>query len=269
MSSGQHGWLTQLDAGATAADVEAVITKGGGVLLRSFPVEPHAFLGLIRQMGEPCQEYASLIVDERSTAERGFNVVKLNSTGGRVHHRPGALRPHCARSWANRRPRYFALLMIEPGWRDRPHGLNGESLFVPWRAAFASLAATQPRTFEADFELLASKPIAFSADHVREEVNEGPIVYPLEETDDRFDSGVRVKQDLPDLLMRLGEGAAAKAVGRLQARARLLCADRLLALDGGDLVIVDNNRWAHGRCEFEVERRGRLNPREIWSTTIQ
>ena len=200
-------------------------------------------------------------------------MVKLRDDGTgalRTHHRSGPLEPHAARSWALRRPRYFALLMVEPGWRDLPFGSNGESVFVPWRRALERMRSENAARFETAFGLLSERPVTFEADKVREPVSAGPIIYPLSDSRDEWDIGVRVKQDLPAVLRRIGAGEEiAQAVEWLQSSARHVAREKLAVLERGDLVVVDNNRWAHGRMGFEIARGNALNPREVWSLAVE
>lgn len=265
------GWLFRMGQDVTPEHVVAAIHGGEGVLISQFPVDSGRMLGFLTTIGRPLTEYARLIPEEQSGAPVGVNVVKLRerSDGGRTHHRSGELVPHSARSWAHERPRYFALLMVNSGWRDSAPGRNGESLFVPWRGALERMRKDDPTRFEMAFRLLSEIPVSFEADHVREAISQRPIIYPLPDSRDDLDVGVRVKQDLPLVLRRMAVVEdLANAVEWLQASARQLAHEKLAILNNGDLVVLDNNRWAHGRCEFEVARGSALNPREVWSIAI-
>jgi hypothetical protein len=61
-------------------------------------------------------------------------------------------------------------------------------------------------------------------------------------------------------------------VKSLQDAANAVGETRHMPLRRGDLLIVDNNRWGHGRCDFERARdadgRIEVNPREVWSLTL-
>lgn len=94
-----------------------------------------------------------------------------------------------------------------------------------------------------------------------------PIGYGL-----RGDVGVRMKSDLLDHLRRTRPNEpSTRAVVRLASAAEQVALH--LQLAAGDLVIVDNDRWGHGRDIVIGERhhdRGRVhfNPRELWNTTL-
>ncbi|TBA92812.1 TauD/TfdA family dioxygenase [Rhizobium ruizarguesonis] len=272
MQAVRDGWLHRMDAGVAPAQVKEAIRGGAGILIPNFPLDSKLMLSLLRGLGEPLAEYSRLISDEADADKTGVNVVKLRAidqTGDRTHHRAGELRLHTARSWAYPRPRYFAMLMVEPGWRDSQAGFNGESLIVPWRAVLQRIRDADPIKFDRLFSVLSETPVSFHADRVREAVSDQPIIYSLPDARDPFDVGIRVKQDLPAVLRRLAvTEEVAAAVEYLQTLGGEIAREKLAVLERGSLIIVDNNRWAHGRCAFEVARGDLLNPREVWSATV-
>ncbi len=93
------------------------------------------------------------------------------------------------------------------------------------------------------------------------------MVYPLEDASDLYDVGVRMKYGLLQQWQAASVGSA--HVAALQA---LLSAanDPEVRLERqllrGDLLIVDNNRVAHGRRAFCGPSVGSV--RELWSVTL-
>jgi len=257
------GRLRRLRNNSTANAVANAIKDGAGICIPSFPINAATMLGFLKDLGEPLADYARLIPGEISVAP-DLNVVKLRKGPPgkvRTHHRSGELVPHTARSWAKQRPRYFAMLMVEPGWRDGPTHSNGESLYVPWRLALDRMRRESALKFGAAFEILMDTPVFFEADKVREAVNAGPVGYQLPDSRDELDVGFRIKQDLPAVLRRCANAnLLADAVEWLQTTARAAAMELPTVLECGDLVVLDNNRWAHGRCAFEITRNHFLNP---------
>jgi alpha-ketoglutarate-dependent taurine dioxygenase len=250
-------------------------------LIRGFPTDPLAFLKLLDCFGEPLTNYSSLSDLEKDDPNTKINRVryKRGKAGGpkSVHYIDGELKPHSARSWRMQRPRYFSMLMVDPGWRDTDEGQRGESVVLEWRYMFQQLAAQDGDTFERHFERLRTMPVHFEANNVREDTSRSPLCYPLPDAADRFDVGVRLKQDLQQNLPKLREqfddfDGYRDAVDYLVQATKQSRYQARFPLDSGDLIIVDNNRFAHGRCnivgEREVDGETVFNPRELWSVCI-
>jgi hypothetical protein len=155
------------------------------------------------------------------------------------------------------------MLMVDQGWQDRPPGENGESLLVRWSDAIGLIntGAAGPDTVAGLFS-----DIPFPDGVAR------PVAYELPTAREPDDIGIRLKSDLLDYL----ESAAPThpgihAVKRLTAAAGQ--AARRVQLASGDLLLLDNDRWGHGResvVGFSTQPGGEilLNPRELWSVTI-
>jgi hypothetical protein len=256
----------------------AVLAERRVCLVRGFPTVAETFLEFLGGFGTPLDNYSSRseLADDAPSAQ--INRVKYKPKGQytkkSVHYTEGELRPHSARSWRAPRPAYFAMLMVDPGWRDTPEGERGESLVLSWRNLFTRLAERDGEVFARHFERLTAMPIRFAANNVREKFAEMPLCYPLSDAADGYDLGVRLKQDLSQKILDL-KGAIPDfdgyqdAVEYLVANAADHAFQACFPAESGDLLLIDNNRIAHGRREIIGERDGATNPRELWSVTVQ
>jgi hypothetical protein len=189
----------------------------------------------------------------------------------------GPLRAHSARSWRHPRPPFFAMLMVDPGWQGGEFGTNGESIAVRWRDALRLMETSDPGALVDDLALLAETPLEFQANHVIEPTSTLPLLYPLADAADHLDVGARLKQDILQKLKAMRPtiprfDAYRAALERFCEAANDQRAHATYQMLAGDLVILDNNRFGHGRRAVLSRRddngRTHLNPREIWSVAI-
>jgi alpha-ketoglutarate-dependent taurine dioxygenase len=274
---------------ATALSVTEVADACGELMVgshvsfvRNFPIDPDSFLEFLGEFGTPLANYSSRSDLEKSDPHPQINRVKYkrreDTTKQSVHYVAGGLRPHSARSWYSPRPRFFAMLMVEPGWRDTPPGERGESLVLGWHAMFNELAAQDGDVFEEHFARLSDTPITFQANNVRETLCDSPLLYPLDDASGPHDMGVRLKQDLGEKVLTIQDQIPDFPRYRESLQYLLDASNEeqfqtVFPMDSGDLVMVDNNRFAHGRRKIVGERtvEGRIetNNRELWSVTVE
>lgn len=264
-----------------AAEARAVIDDHRLCLVRNFPTEPGSYLSFLGRFGTPLANYSSRSDLAKDDPNPQINRVRYKPKGAyakhSVHYVAGALRPHSARSWCTPRPAFFSMLMVDPGWRDTPAGERGESVVLAWRHLFARLAERDGDVFAEHFARLTSTPITFEANNVREALSALPLCYPLPDAAGPYDVGVRLKQDLQDKLADL-QGqipdfeAYVKAVDYLVSCAGEAEFQASFPMDASDLLLLDNNRFAHGRRavlgEREIDGAPAVNPRELWSVTV-
>jgi hypothetical protein len=244
--------------------------------------DPHEFVDLLARLGKPRQNYAarsSTMSEDDPHAV--LNLVRYkppaDRTNSSVHYVDGALDPHSARAWSDPRPSYFAMLMVDPGWR-RPSGeQSGHSLFVRWRDLFHRLARRDGLTFERHFSRLTGTSLRFGTDNVDEPVSDLPLCYELADMADDFDRGVRLKQRMQSKLWEIRDSIPnfeeyRLAVEYLVANANQDAHQIVFPLEAGDMIILDNDRVAHGRLPFvgaeTINGKLALNPREIWSASL-
>jgi hypothetical protein len=260
--------------------VNSNLLQRGAAYVESFPLDAEDFVNFIRNFGMPLPNYAS---GEDLAAYRvhpNINRVRYEprkAASPRFHEVGGAFPPHSARSWSKVRPRYFALLMCNPGWIDRKHGENGESIMVRWSDVLCSMRSEDPAQFEIDFDILSRTPLTFHAIHVREEVSDLPLLYQLADARGRLDVGVRLRQDLLEKLPEyksqiLDYSTYEAAVLRFWQHANKPDLRSCYRMNSGDIAIVDNNRFGHGRLQMQTAREHQgaieLNPRELWSIAM-
>ncbi len=97
------------------------------------------------------------------------------------------------------------------------------------------------------------------------------VAYELPNPRHELDLGVRLKSDLLQHLRDSEPAAASTSFVESLVAAGAQTA-RQLQMAAGDLVVIDNNRWGHGRRGVvgrATSEGGRsvVNPRELWSLT--
>ncbi|MFF3213066.1 TauD/TfdA family dioxygenase [Streptomyces sp. NPDC002886] len=235
-------------------------------LVSGFTAEVGSFIEFISELGKPLTYYGGT---EGSHPDHGaIHRVRYDPEGssrGELHAVDGPLDLHSAQSLRDPRPQYFCMLMVDSGWQDQPFGNNGESVLISWSDAFDLLQARDPEAYERTRATLLSD-IPFPDGTAR------PVAYHLEQTRTENDLGVRLKYDLLDNLRAIDAGSPeAESVASLCDAARE--ASRCFQLQSRDLVIIDNDRFGHGRMPVSGRRttmRGEVchNPRELWSVTL-
>ncbi|ABL80562.1 MULTISPECIES: TauD/TfdA family dioxygenase [unclassified Nocardioides] len=252
--------------GAVVDAARGILATVGLVRLTGFPASAAQFVQFLRAFGQPLGYYG----DDAGThpEDRAIWRIKYDPAAafrGETHAVEGPLHAHSSQSMRDPRPRFFSMLMVDGGWQGRPFGMNGESILASWRDALERMRHTLGTEYAATMETLRA-PVLFP-DGVRR-----PLVYPLASSKSEDDLGVRMKSDL--MLFLTGhcpEEPAAQAVARL-ADAAAHTALRV-QLQSGDLVLLDNDRWGHGResvvgREAHADGSVHLNPRELWSATV-
>ena len=238
------------------------------VRISNFTPEIPAFVEFVENWG-PLRYYAANTVGAHPehAAIHHVRYEPAAAARGELHALEGPLGLHSAQSMREPRPACFAMLMIDPGWLDGPPGHNGESIFVEWRRALDELVRRFGRDGEVMLQALRS-PIMFP-DGTRR-----PVLYDLCDSKETFDQGVRMKYDLVDALKSgtARDQEIAHALETLRKVAHDAAVVHQVQLSAGDLVIVDNDRWGHGRRSVLGQRSTtnglRVNPRELWSITL-
>jgi hypothetical protein len=258
------------------------LRKSGMAYVKQFPTTSSDYVLLAEELGTPLLNYASKSTLQDKTPDPVINQVKIKKIradeANSVRYVSGNLNPHNARSWLNPRPSYFSMLMISPGWVDTRPGNRGESKIVKWQSFFKSLQALDSKRYSKCVAVLMNTDIKFSADNVKEETLNSPLIYLLPDAKSEFDYGVRLKQDLLEKFCTFSDSLFDTETYYSELKyfidaVRRPNAHTYYIMEAGDLIIMDNNRYAHGRYPMVNERLNNantieLNPRELWSLTI-
>jgi len=256
------------------------LTERHCAYVSGFPIAVEPFTTFLSLFGELHSNYGASDAAEAAALHPAINRVQCKRPGGAgrfVHERAGPLPAHSSRSWSHRRPALFAMLMIDSGWTTGPSGDNGESICVRWRDALTFLQNADPARFAEDHQLLTTTPLKFHANNVVESISHLPLLYPLADSTSPADWGVRLKVDLLDKLGALETEIPqferyVQAVTRFVAAANDPSVRASYLMQAGDLVLIDNNRFGHGRLNVVPARESggniELNPRQLWSVSI-
>ncbi|KUH38183.1 hypothetical protein ATE80_14000 [Streptomyces kanasensis] len=276
-------------SGMSPADIRAAtvasVAEHRLAYLRGFPLDVARYTDLLEHLGELCPNYAAGSASDAYALHPAVNTVRCRAPepGGeqRVQEKAGSLPLHTGRSFARRRPLHLAMLMADPGWRDFAPGHNGESLIVRWGDVLRAVRERHPEHWAEDLRLLTANSVSFPASHLDEEPSALPFLYVpgtprLTPVPD--DVAVRLPQDVT----RLGRAAERmpdgerwyEAVVRFKATADDPEVHQAYVMEAGDVVVIDNDRYGHGRQEVVATRTApdggtAVNPRTIWSVNIQ
>ncbi|WP_159083635.1 TauD/TfdA family dioxygenase [Nocardioides terrigena] len=264
-------WLTTLEydkatASEVASSVSDIVRDRGVVRVSCFPGDAAELIGFVNHVGDPLEYYGG---DTGSHPDQPavwrVRYEHEASLRGDTHALDGPLSVHSSQSLLEPRPRYFCMLMVNPGWQDNAPGLNGESLLAPWARAFESLDHEHVAYRDIRDTLLA--PMRYPDGTIR------ALAYDLPDARSQYDYGIRLKSDLESYLRESRPASVDFDAVRTFAQAAQRTA-LSVQLAAGDLIVVDNNRWGHGR-QSVIGRRGdgaglmHTNPRELWSLTLK
>ncbi len=264
------------------AVAESLVDRGY-CRVADFPTDPVAYVSFLEEFGAPLPNYGAATSRRAYELHPKINRVRFEprpSADTYVHERGGALVPHSARAWRHPRPAYFAMLMVDPGWTDEVRGRNGESLLVSWHWVLR-LMEEEDIQFLETLRLLTETPLHFTADHVVEKASNLPLLYSLSDSKGPLDLGARVRGDFPSTKQALAEclsglperEAYLSALERFFATALDERVQFLYQMCRGELVILDNNRFGHGRLDMVPSRQldgtTVVNPRELWSVAVE
>lgn len=263
-----------------AERVRETLGASHATLIQGFPPDPDEYISFLRELGMPLENYGAGSSSPAYALHPNINVVRCTPAiegTARIQEQGGPLPPHSARAFAARRPSYIAMYMVNPGW-PAPAGQAGESVVVRWSKALQHMAREDPHQYALDYRLLSRTPVTITAAHVTEEWATTPIVYPLPGACGDASIGVRYSLALLDQLsaQHMDDGLRDRyraAIGRLAEAAAHADVQFTYRAQAGDILLLDNNRFAHGRLTFPQSRPGEngtteINPRELWSVTV-
>lgn len=228
--------------------------------------DPMRFIQFLSRFGSPLPYYGRQVGAHPSHAAIWrIKYDAHDASLGETHAVDGPLPAHSSQSLRVPRPPYFSMLMVDNGWQDGPAGQNGESIFVQWSDAFAQMKFEAPLGYKRLVDLLLADVPYPGGEAVRS------VAYILQSQRSDFDIGVRLKSDLLEhLRTNVPDHPATSAVEYLVRAAATVA--RRVQMHSGDCVIVDNDRWGHGRETVVGQRRvattDECNPRELWSVTL-
>lgn len=251
------------------------LTNEHVVLIRGLPPQPNILIDLLERIGPTGESYG---LDHQGVHPRLNRVRYRPDDKNSLHGLGDILPPHSARNWSVRPHRYFAMYLLDPGFRGLPLGQNGETRLVWWRDVLLEARRRYPETFDEDFDLLMSTNVNISANNVIEETANSPLLYPLDDALDPFDVGVRLKADILNKIVSCHTTLGERYTRYFSALERIVLTSQLpevslcFPMEAGDLLVIDNRRIGHGRFDFlkvrTVEGHSEINRREIWSTTV-
>jgi hypothetical protein len=257
-------WLRTVEfSEAGEVDLAREVAVSGVLRITCTPPDTATVVRTLSALGTPLEYYG----DDAGTHPDHPAIWRVRyehdaSLRGETHALAGPLPVHSSQSLLDDRPPYFVMLMVNAGWRDNEPGFNGESLLAPWAEAIELLAGTVDSW--ANVRATLTSPVLYPDGQSR------LLAYDLVDPASEFDLGVRFKSGMVEHIKKvLGETSSmAEAVVALDAAAQQVA--RRVPLDAGDLIVVDNNRWAHGRLSVVGSRdAGKVvNPRELWSLTL-
>ncbi len=243
----------------------------------NFPPDPDSYVSFARLIGTPMLKHSS-------TGGGGsmdyIGEVKFRPDIDEEKRMPTQgseeLTFHTARAYTTVRPRYFALLMADPGWRDQKPGLNGESLLVRWNDVMEEFVGEYPHTASSDLHRFMTTNIRYAPWYVKNGVANEPIMKLSSEGDVEvryWENIVPIMDELVKEVVIDDGDAYFETLQRFDYVANTCSKTIEYPMAKGQLTIMDNRRIAHARYPFLASRlndRGEMehNPRKIYSVHI-
>ncbi len=254
--------------------VGAVLQTNHFALIRNFPLSKDTLAAFCRNFGPLLPAYGTRIEGEEDIVGDVWVNADLNEQERLLTEGNSELGPHTAHAWRIHRPRYFGLLMINPGWRDQEAGNNGESIFTHIDDILSEMKRVYPESFNLDFKLLHETPVELQIRHAEDEIDHSPLLFDIEDGG----IGLRYKGNTLELIAEaiptIPNGRAYhEALSRLYVTAQHTEARLEVSLEAGDFAFFDNRRIMHARNTFPFSRTGgnevtEVNPRRLYNIHV-
>lgn len=252
---------------------QAVLNQEHIVLVRNFPPSKDSLIAFCANFGSFLPPYGTRIENMEDMVGDVWVNADVEEQNRLLTEGNSELGPHTAHAWRVERPRYFGLLMIDPGWRDQDQGNNGESVFTHIDAVLSEMRKRYPDSFDKDFNLLRNTPVRLPISFMEDEIDNSPIIFDV----DGQGLGLRYKGNTKELIEQsadqIPDGRTYyQALSRFYESAQNATERIEIPLDSGDFVLVDNRRVMHARRPFPFSRMGvagqEINPRHLYNIHI-
>lgn len=238
-----------------------------------FPSDPAQLVDFARRLGPPMRKH-SATTDEISAYVGDVRVrPDIDSANQLPTQGSEELSFHTARSYTVNRPRYFAMLMVNPGWLDAPVRHRGESLLVRWADVIAEHECEFASTYELDLRVLSQYRVRYKPSYVSDPAAFEPIL-------SMTDGGWIAVRYWERMLLSCRELLAAEhdafpfldALERFDHTAN--SCERIIdyQMQANQLIVLRNQFVAHARRPFVASRSNaeqQWNPRHLLSIHIQ
>lgn len=256
-STDRYARLKRLSWRSAVIDlVRAELDTFGAVMVTGFPANSRALVDLGTKLGSPMVKPTFRRDDRPRTHLQAFvGDVRFENSIPMDRRMPtqGAdpIAVHTARSFAEQRPRWFMMAMIDPGWRDERSDCNGLTRLVWLDDVIVWLGSHLGKRGEGLIDLLQCSEIGLGLDHVAEQPVSAPLLWIGADGRPRW----RYWQGIVDGVRKLASDAVvdpkvSDAITDFDKAVRAEGNILSLALNAGDLLILDNERVAHGRSGF-------------------
>jgi hypothetical protein len=238
------------------------------VYIRGFPISTGSLIRFLSHFGRPLPNYASTLIPADVAPENFINRVCFKNERAEFGFQAeGPLPIHTARSWRMPPPALFSMLMVNKG--DQRPGYSGASRVLRFRDALRWLKESQGSAYSDIISQLSNLRIALPAKKVPEPPPLAPIMFSVGSPDE-CDLGVRFRADIDDIAApQLQASRWTDSIAHLVDAVSNCGGLFEFQMQPGDLLVLDNRRFGHGRANAErIQSDGFVNPREIWSTTI-
>lgn len=259
---------------AVTKKVGAALKENHIVLIKNFPASKDRLTTFCANFGSFLPPYGTRIENIDDMVGDVWVNPNISTEERLLTEGNSELGPHTAHAWRVERPRFFGLLMIDPGWRDQEQGNNGESIFTHINDILAEIKIRFPESYSYDFRLLHTTSVELPVHHMEDEVANSPILFDI---DNDKGIGVRYKGNTKELIAAsiplIPNGRAYyEALSRFYEVAEQTSQRIEIGLDAGDFVLLDNRRVMHARRTFPFSRTGptgmEINPRYLYNIHI-
>lgn len=265
------------DPETTVQEVKKVLSSRPWAVVNDFPCHPDTLMAFAKLLGSPMlkHSYDGEIVDTMSS----IGDIRFRPDMAAEKRMPTqgceAIALHTAHAYSQTRPRYFAMLMADSGWREEA-GQSGESLLLHWEDSLREYRKHFPDTAEGDIALLMNTPVPYAPWYVHETPTNEPLFRSGEDGNMQVRYWANIVSTVAGLMQSGGmphDEIFIEALRRFDGFVQGCAAVKEFRMEKGQLLVVDNRKAAHGRRSFvgirEQDGEHEVNSRQLFSVHIE
>ena len=183
-----------------------------------------------------------------------------------------ALEFHTAHAFEASRPRFFAMAMINEGWRGEHDDCLGETKLLSFDNIAAHILSEQDgQAGQSSIEALSTTSVSFAPPYIRPPLSDLPL---LELRNGTYYGRCweKFRESIPGIKTLRGDDRFPSAAGCFATALETTKSFLQFPLHSGEILAIDNWRFAHGRTAFNGSRFvagiQQTNPRQIRSIHV-